>query len=316
MRMHKAWTWVGAFGPELMLCAASARVGPARDRVVGGVGRRAAARAHVPPPRPGRRRRPSACTSAACSTCVVEPGAPWAVRNGRRSGRASAPRACTARRSAAPVDLPGLVDESAGRHPRATVVVVVRRRRRAGRRPRRDLEPGRRAARRRRGVRARGLDRRRAARTSRRSRSTASPASATCASARSRTRARKENLLLSPRTTSSRSAVRRRAAGRRRAARRLRRHGAPPRALVTRRSSSSSSFECIAPISSRSGSRPARTISAARSGSTSPEPLDEHARPPLSTSGAQRVAVAQRVVDGEAERLVVAARAEARRSRR
>ena len=30
MPMRKAWTWVGAFGPELMLCAASARVGPVR----------------------------------------------------------------------------------------------------------------------------------------------------------------------------------------------------------------------------------------------------------------------------------------------
>ena len=30
MRTRKAWTWVGAFGPELMLCAASARIGPAR----------------------------------------------------------------------------------------------------------------------------------------------------------------------------------------------------------------------------------------------------------------------------------------------
>jgi hypothetical protein len=29
MRTHKAWTWVGAFGPELMLCAAIARIGPA-----------------------------------------------------------------------------------------------------------------------------------------------------------------------------------------------------------------------------------------------------------------------------------------------
>jgi hypothetical protein len=30
MRMRKACNWVGAFGPELMLCAATARIGPAR----------------------------------------------------------------------------------------------------------------------------------------------------------------------------------------------------------------------------------------------------------------------------------------------
>jgi len=28
-RPLKRWTWVGAFGPELMLCAAVARIGPA-----------------------------------------------------------------------------------------------------------------------------------------------------------------------------------------------------------------------------------------------------------------------------------------------
>ena len=31
MPMRKDWTWIGGFGPELMLCAASVRVGPARS---------------------------------------------------------------------------------------------------------------------------------------------------------------------------------------------------------------------------------------------------------------------------------------------
>ena len=28
MPLHKSWQWVGAFGPELMLCVARAQVGP------------------------------------------------------------------------------------------------------------------------------------------------------------------------------------------------------------------------------------------------------------------------------------------------
>ena len=30
MTMRKGWTWIGGFGPDLMLCAATARIGPAR----------------------------------------------------------------------------------------------------------------------------------------------------------------------------------------------------------------------------------------------------------------------------------------------
>jgi hypothetical protein len=30
MAMHKEWIWIGGFSPDLMLCAASVRVGPAR----------------------------------------------------------------------------------------------------------------------------------------------------------------------------------------------------------------------------------------------------------------------------------------------
>ena len=79
-----------------------------------------------------------------------------------------------------------------------------------------------------------------------------------------------------------------------------------------RRSSASSSLECIAPISSRSGSAPAAMISTARSASTSPASRSSSARTSSRDERLERLAVAQRVVDGEAERLVVAAGAEAR----
>lgn len=107
MRMYKAWTWVGAFGDGLMLCAASARVGPARAAwwaVWDG------ARLHE---RTFRRSGPVLATPERVHVdgvldLVVEPGVPWAVRTGATSARVHG----TA------VDLPGLVDESAGRHAR------------------------------------------------------------------------------------------------------------------------------------------------------------------------------------------------------
>jgi len=105
--MYKAWTWVGAFGDGLMLCAASARVGPARAAwwaVWDG------ARLHE---RTFRRSGPVLATPERVHVdgvldLVVEPGVPWAVRTGATSARVHG----TA------VDLPGLVDESAGRHAR------------------------------------------------------------------------------------------------------------------------------------------------------------------------------------------------------
>jgi hypothetical protein len=115
MRMHKAWTWVGAFGPELMLCAASARIGPARTSwwaVWDG------ARLHE---RTYRRARPVAATPERVRVdgvldLVVEPGAPWAVRTGPMWTRKRPARVRGTALGRA-VDLPGLVDESAGRHP-------------------------------------------------------------------------------------------------------------------------------------------------------------------------------------------------------
>ena len=117
MRTHKAWTWVGAFGPELMLCAASARIGPARTAwwaVWDGE------RLHE---RTYRRTGPVEATPERVHVdgvldLVVEPGAPWAVRTGEIWTRKRPARVHGTALGRA-VDLPGLVDESAGRHPRS-----------------------------------------------------------------------------------------------------------------------------------------------------------------------------------------------------
>ncbi len=116
MRMYKAWTWIGAFGPELMLCAASARVGPARtgwwavwdgkrlyERTFRSSGRVAVTprRVHV----------------EGALDLVVEPGVPWAVRSGATWTR-KRPARVHGTVLGRTVDLPGLIDESAGRHAR------------------------------------------------------------------------------------------------------------------------------------------------------------------------------------------------------
>jgi hypothetical protein len=114
--MRKAWTWVGAFGPELMLCAASARIGPARTSwwaVWDGQ------RLHE---RTFRRSGPVEATPERMRVdgvldLVVEPGAPWAARSGEIWTRKRPARVRGTALGRA-VDLPGLVDESAGRHPR------------------------------------------------------------------------------------------------------------------------------------------------------------------------------------------------------
>jgi hypothetical protein len=116
MRMRKAWTWVGAFGPELMLCAASARIGPARTSwwaVWDGE------RLHE---RTYRRTAPVDATPERVRVdgvldLVVEPGPAWAVRSGEIWTR-KRPARVRGLAFGRPVDLPGLVDESAGRHPR------------------------------------------------------------------------------------------------------------------------------------------------------------------------------------------------------
>ena len=106
MRMYKAWTWVGAFGPELMLCAASARVGPARtawwavwdgERLHERTFRRA---------RSGHGDAGARARVDGVLDLVVEPGAPWAVRTGRdldaQAAGARARHARSAARSTCP----------------------------------------------------------------------------------------------------------------------------------------------------------------------------------------------------------------------
>jgi Protein of unknown function (DUF2804) len=114
MRTYKAWTWVGAFGTDMMLCSASVRIGPARtswwavwdgEHLHERTHRRAAP-VEVTPER---------VRVAGVLDLAVEPGAPWAVRTGdiwtrKRPARV---RGVALGRS---IDLPGLVDESAGRH--------------------------------------------------------------------------------------------------------------------------------------------------------------------------------------------------------
>jgi hypothetical protein len=116
MPMPKSWTWVGAFGPGVMLCAATARVGPARTAwwaVWDGE------RLHE---RTYRRHGPVLATPGRVLVpgvldLVVEPGAPWAVRTGAMWMR-KRPARVHGTALGRPVELRGLVDESAGRHPR------------------------------------------------------------------------------------------------------------------------------------------------------------------------------------------------------
>ena len=293
MPFYKDWTWVGAFGPDLMLCAAT-RAGRALPRgLVGGVGRGAPARALVPP-RARRGSRPRARARRAGAR----------ARAGRAVGRPERPDVDAqapgprARDGARPGGRPARADRRVGGPPPAPHgLAVVGRRRRAGGRAAGDLEPGRRAARRRHRIGARGLDRRRPGGGPAAAVRRAARASATCASTAVATRARRENLLVvasdyeQPFGTFTGALP---AGGALRAGYGvMERHSRP---LVTRRSSSSSIFECIAPISSRSGPRPARTISAARSGSIVPEPLeqdrgllrDERARAPRGSAACRR----------------------------
>jgi hypothetical protein len=116
MPMRKEWIWIGGFGPELMLCAASVRVGPARAAwwaVWDGE------RLHE---RSYRRRGPVAVSPGGIDVpgvleLTVEPGTPWAARNGRMWTR-KRPARLSGTALGRPVELRGLIDESAGRHPR------------------------------------------------------------------------------------------------------------------------------------------------------------------------------------------------------
>ena len=116
-RTHKSWTWVGAFGPDLMLCAASARIGPVRTSWWAVWDREGLYWRTYRTSRPVDAT-PERVRVAGALDLVIEPGAPWAVRTGPMWTRK---RPARIRGTALwhAVDLPGLVDESAGRHPHA-----------------------------------------------------------------------------------------------------------------------------------------------------------------------------------------------------
>ena len=312
-------------------------------RVVGGVGRRAAARAHVPPARPGRRRRPSGCACRGVLDLVGRDRGAVGVHDradlDAQDARASSAGPCSAGRSSC---------AGWSTSPRAGTRARPRGGGRAG--VGRDgdgraghVEPRRRAPRRRGRVRARASGSTGSRSTCRRSRSAGSTASAGSASRRSRRGRGARTTACSCRLRGAVRAVRGVAAGggrgprlgvmerheragsagtnvkgggdgRRRPAARADRdvrcsrgrinvepartaqstsRGVGPSrptqpvdvAPIRARSASSSIFECIAPSSSRSGSRPARTIAAARSGSTSPS-RSSRTSTSRSTSGA------------------------------
>ena len=140
-RPLKRWRYVGVYGPELMLCAASGAIGRASARRGGRCGTATTgelARAHAFAPGlvaigDGRLRRCAAATSTSTSRCSP-PARPIEVdepaRRRRTSGRARSPvRARRPRdgRRAHPRDRPRRrsIDDSAGYHARAHRVALV-----------------------------------------------------------------------------------------------------------------------------------------------------------------------------------------------
>lgn len=131
-RPLKAWRYVGAFGPELMLCAASVRIGPARiawwavwDRVAGRLVQRTA-RGHggvtIEPGRlmvAGRAVRLRLALEPGAAVEVVSPHGreyAWTRKQGGVDARGWIELAGERRT----LDLRAVVDESAGYHARRT----------------------------------------------------------------------------------------------------------------------------------------------------------------------------------------------------
>jgi hypothetical protein len=125
-RPLKRWTWVGAFGPELMLCAAIARIGPATaawwavlDRASGEFRERSLRRAGGLVVTPSRVAVPGVMALAVADDAepveVVSPHGAQYIWTRKRGGVAV--RGSVGGRE---VELRGLVDESAGYHARRT----------------------------------------------------------------------------------------------------------------------------------------------------------------------------------------------------
>jgi hypothetical protein len=124
-RPRKRWTWVGAFGPELMLCAAVARVGPATtswwavwDRAAGRLQERSARHARGVGVRADRVRVPGVLDLAVGDAAPVEVVSPHGAQYAWTRKRGGVRVRGTVLGRA--VDLRGLVDESAGYHARVT----------------------------------------------------------------------------------------------------------------------------------------------------------------------------------------------------
>ena len=124
-RPLKRWTWVGAFGPELMLCAAVARIGPATaawwavwDRGTGRFEERSLRRAGGLEVTPARVLVPGVMeleVGDGAPVEVVSPHGAQYIWTRKRGGVAV--RGVVRGRE---VELRGLVDESAGYHARRT----------------------------------------------------------------------------------------------------------------------------------------------------------------------------------------------------
>src|SRR4051812_13011089 len=102
MPLHKAWRWIGAFGPDLMLCVARARVG-GLERSWWAVwdGERLHEGTRAP------------------FSLELASGTPIQARSERAWTRKT-PLRVTGEVLGRRIDLPGLLDESEGRHPRRT----------------------------------------------------------------------------------------------------------------------------------------------------------------------------------------------------
>jgi len=113
MALHKSWQWVGAFGPDVMLCVAHARVGVLRRSwwaVCERSGDERSARGRRSGLHEGRR---------APFSLSLERGTPIEVTTGPAWTRKT-PLRVTGTVLGREIDLPGLLDESAGRHARRT----------------------------------------------------------------------------------------------------------------------------------------------------------------------------------------------------
>jgi hypothetical protein len=124
-RPLKRWTWVGAFGPELMLCAAVARIGPATaawwavwDRAGGRFEERSLRRAGGLEVTPARVLVPGVMELEVGDGAPIEVVSPhgaqhiWTLKRGGVAVRGAV--------RGREVELRGLVDESAGYHARRT----------------------------------------------------------------------------------------------------------------------------------------------------------------------------------------------------